>query len=270
MKNKLKFLTTCTTAELAAMVSINGYPRVAKGIAEAGLGERSAKEWEVIMEVTTHQLILKQIWDEEKFEKQGNPFTEELQAFIKNYVESKWMVRCTNIPKESVLMIHHMHDDTWLSHVISKDFLHEFSYINFQEITDFIKDYYSFKPTSSEISEEFRLTDEHFDMLSNKRKLKKVMKSSSFSNEEQRSFNKFISDLENEQWSLYNITYFNIPHFEKDPFMENIVFFLPSKNGIWLAEYTDHPTRPVHIHLASQEEWHDLLAGVGSVASYSI
>ncbi|RFU65382.1 hypothetical protein [Peribacillus glennii] len=265
----MKFLTACTTAELAAMVSINGYPGVAKGIAEAGLGERSAKEWEAIMEVTAHQLILKQIWDEEKDERDGNPFTSELQEFIKNYVESKWMVRCTNIPEKSVLMIHHMNDDTWLSHIIYKDFLHEFSYIKSEEILDFIKEFYSFQPVSPGIEAEFRLTDDLFDMLSEKKKLKKVIKLSSFSYEEEKSFNNFIEDLDQQQWSLYNISYFNIPHYEKEPFLENIVFFLPGPNGIWLVEYTDHETQPVHIRLASSEDWNDLLAGVGTVASYA-
>ncbi|CAH0347267.1 hypothetical protein [Bacillus sp. CECT 9360] len=266
----MQFLLTCTTEELTLLVTMCGYPHVAKGVAEETLGKKSSKEWEAIMEATTHQLMLKQIWDDEKFANDEVPLTEDMQAFIKSYVEAKWMIRCSDYPRESALMIHHFEGEKWLRHIIHKDIIHEFSYIGAKEISEQINDYYSFEIDQSHIKEEFIITDEAFDLLSDKNRIKKVRKMSSFSIEEETSFNKFISDLENEQWSLYNISYFNIPHYEKDPYLENIVFFLPSPNGIWLAEYTDNPTKPVHIHLAPSEEWDDLLAGVSTVASYAM
>ena len=78
----MDYIMTCTSAELALLVTLSGYPGVAKGIAEASVGEKGQKEWEAIMEVTTHQLILKQLWDDERELKGEIPLRDEIQQFI--------------------------------------------------------------------------------------------------------------------------------------------------------------------------------------------
>lgn len=70
------------------------------------------------------------------------------------------------------------------------------------------------------------------------------------------------------QWSLNNISMFNLPALEADPMLTNIMFFLPSSKGIWVVEYSDDAERPVHIYLRSNEEWEDMLDGVGQIGSY--
>ena len=62
----MDYIMTCTSEELALLVTLCGYPDVAKSIAEAAIGEKSPVEWDAIMEVTVHQLILKQLWDSER------------------------------------------------------------------------------------------------------------------------------------------------------------------------------------------------------------
>jgi hypothetical protein len=264
----MKFLMTCTTQELALMMTLCGYPEAAKGMAESALGKKSTKEWDAVMEASSHQLMLKQIWDEERFRRDEVPLADELQDFIKHYVESKWMIRCSDAPNEGVLMIHHYDETSWLGHIISKDIIHEFFYIANDEIPATIKDYYSFAAIPSIVEEKFLLADEAFDLLSDKNQTIKVRQMRDFSADEERSFDRFLADLQEQNWSLYNISYFNIPNMD-DPYLENILFFLPSPKGVWLVEYTDHPTLPVQVHLASLDEWHDLLEGVGTVAAYA-
>src|SRR3954451_421168 len=120
---------TWRAAKSQLLVGETGYPGVAKGIGEASVGEKGQKEWEAIMEVTTHQLILKQLWDDERELKGEIPLRDEIQQFIQNYVESKWMIRCSNKEQSNILMIHHIENDTWMSHIIDRDIIHEFAYI---------------------------------------------------------------------------------------------------------------------------------------------
>lgn len=258
---------TCTSAELALLVTLSGYPGVAKGIAEASVGEKGQKEWEAIMEVTTHQLILKQLWDDERELKGEIPLRDEIQQFIQNYVESKWMIRCSNKGQSNILMIHHIENDTWMSHIIDRDIIHEFSYIKDADISNVIRNYYAFSEEGIEGAQLFQLSDQAFDLLSEHTNARKVSKISSFSPEEEQSFRSFLDDLESQGWSLYNISMFHNPSIERDPILENIVFFLPSVKGIWVVEYTNHPTAPVKIALNTFEQWCDLLNGVGFEAA---
>ncbi|WP_226679031.1 hypothetical protein [Mesobacillus jeotgali] len=41
--------------------------------------------------------------------------------------------------------------------------------------------------------------------------------------------------------------------------LTNIMFFLPSINGIWIVEYTDAEDRPVHVQLHPYERWVEML-----------
>lgn len=254
---------TCTSAELALLVTLSGYPGVAKGIAEASVGEKGQKEWEAIMEVTTHQLILKQFWDDERESKGEIPLKDEIQQFIQNYVESKWMIRCSNKGQSNILMIHHIEKDTWMTHIIDRDIIHEFAYINGADISNVIRNYYSFSEETIERAHLFHLSDQAFDLLSESKRVGKVRKLSSFTPEEEQSFRVFLDDLEEHAWSLYNISVFHHPSIDRDPTLENIVFFLPSTRGIWVVEYIDHPTAPVRVALNTFEQWCDLLNGVG-------
>ncbi|MEH7272668.1 hypothetical protein [Neobacillus vireti] len=263
----MDYIMTCTSAELALLVTLSGYPGVAKGIAEASVGEKGQKEWEAIMEVTTHQLILKQLWDDERELKGEIPLKDEIQHFIKGYVESKWMIRCSNKGQSNILMIHQIDNDTWMTHIIDRDIIHEFAYIKGADISSVIRNYYSFSEVGFERAQMFQLTDQAFDLLSEHRNAGKVRKLSSFSLEEEQSFRIFLDDLESQNWSLYNISMFHNPSIERDPILENIVFFLPSERGIWVVEYTDHPIAPVKVALNTFEQWCDLLNGVGYEAS---
>lgn len=258
---------TCTSAELALLVTLSGYPGVAKGIAEASVGEKSQKEWKAIMEVTTHQLILKQLWDDDQESKGEIPLKVEIQQFIQSYVESKWMIRCSNKGQSNILMIHHIENDTWMTHIIDRDIIHEFAYIKGADIPSIIRNYYSFSESDINRAQLFHLSDQAFDLLSERHNIRKARKISSFTPEEEQSFRTFLTDLESQDWSLYNISMFHNPSIERDPILENIVFFLPAATGIWVVEYTDHPTAPVKVELNTFEQWCDLLNGVGLEAS---
>lgn len=258
---------TCTSAELALLVTLSGYPGVAKGIAEASIGEKGPKEWEAIMEVTTQQLILKQLWDDERELKGEIPLKDEIQHFIQQYVTSKWMIRCSNKGQSNILMIHHIEKDTWMTHIIDRDIIHEFAYIKGVDIPNIIRNYYSFSEEGIETTRLFHLSDQAFDLLSDYQNAGKVRKISSFSPEEEQSFQLFLADLESQGWSLYNISMFYQPSIERDPSLENIVFFLPSAKGIWVVEYTDHPAVPVKVALKTFEQWCDLLESVGFEAT---
>ncbi|MDQ6595106.1 hypothetical protein [Bacillus salipaludis] len=263
----MDYLMTCTSEELALLVTVNGYPSVAKTIAEASFGKKSEKEWQAIMEAAVHQLIQKQLWDEEKDANGESPISVEVQEFIRSYVESKWMIRCSNQAKSNILMLHHIEGSTWMTHVIDRDIIHEFAYIHREEIPAIVRDYYSFSDAPLEKRLEFNLTDKAFDLLSKPGKEKKVRKMCRFTAEEEEGFEQFVSDLQAEDWSLFNISFFQLEGLEADPYLENIVFFLPSKQGIWLIEYSDHAVKPVKIQLSTHEEWCDLLDGVGMAAA---
>ncbi|MEH7235835.1 hypothetical protein [Bacillus sp. JJ1562] len=260
---------TCTTEELALLVSVCGYPAVAKGIAEASYGEKSPEEWDAIMDSTIHQLVIKSLWDPDKTGEDEHPLSDEMQIFIKKYVESKWMIRCSNLSGRSVLMIHHFEEDIWLAHVIAEDIMHEFALLSNEEIPTAIKDFYEFDNAGIQLAEthEFYLTDEAFDWLSDQSKTTKVRKKAKFTATEEQSFNLFIEDLEEHEWSLYNISHFEIPNIEGDFLLANIVFFLPSKRGMWIVEYVEDGKKPVHIKLNSYEEWNEMLDAVGTVAT---
>lgn len=264
----MNHILTCTTEELALLVTLSGYPRVAKGIAEAAVGEKNPAEWTAMMEATIHQLQLKQYWDFDKEKRDEIPLSDEMQQFITQYVQSNWMLRCSNIVNHNILMFHHIEQDTWLTHLIERDVIHEFAYITSNEIPNLIKDYYSFSTNRFDEFADINLSDQAFDLLSNKDKLKKVRKLSSFTPKQELSFDRFVEDLENQAWSLYNISFFHIPNQEAEPYLENIVFFLPSINGVWIVEYTDHPSTPVNISLGSTKEWTQLLEGIGSMLKY--
>ena len=265
----MDFVLTCTSEELALMVSVAGYDTVAKGIAEAAVGEKSEQEWVAVMEATSKQLIMKRIFDEEREARGENPLTENMLDFLQKYVESKRMIRCSNTPMKSVLMIHHFEGEDWLLHLIDRDIIHEFSIIKSQEIHTYIREYYGIKNLDTSISHSFTLSEKNFDRLSKPDKLKKVLKSSKFTTEEEESFDLFVEDLQRFQWSLFNISNFNIVTVEDEVYLENILFFLPSTEGIWLTEYQDD-SDTVYFHLADEKEWEEMLKGIGELASQLI
>ena len=61
----MEHLLTCTAEELALMVSVAGYHGIAKGIAEPVIGNKTEKEWLAVLEATTNQLIMKNMWNQE-------------------------------------------------------------------------------------------------------------------------------------------------------------------------------------------------------------
>ncbi|MEC0695916.1 hypothetical protein [Bacillus atrophaeus] len=263
----MKHLMTCTSEELAILVTLCDFPDVAKGIAEASLGKKSKKEWDAVADATVNQLILKQYWDEEKSAKDENPLSEEMQKFITSYVNSKQMIRCSNLKNKNVLMLHYLEKEIWLFHIIDRDIIHEFAYAEQHEIADLIKDYYHFSVNEELLPLELRLSDKCFDWLSNKDMTEKVRKKSSFSIDEEESFNQLITDLESNEWALNNISNFYIPHLDDNPFLQNVMFFIPSTHGIWVAEYKEDMEKPVHISLQTLEQWYALLKDIGNIPS---
>ncbi|MHA7138141.1 hypothetical protein ACRTEV_12850 [Rossellomorea arthrocnemi] len=265
----MNHILTCTSEELALMVSLSGYDSVAKGIAEAAIGKKTEQEWIAIMEATSKQLIMKRILDEERDARGENPLTEEMLHFIKNYVESKRMIRCSNTPAQSVLMIHHYENDDWLLHLIEKDIIHEFSIISSDEMDHYMNEYYGIQKLHTKEHRSFILSEKNFDRLSNPDKLKKVRKSSKFTPEEEISFDLFTEDLKRFEWTLFNISNFGIVSLEDEMYLENILFFLPSTQGIWLSEYSDD-SATVHFYLADEKEWEDMLRSIGEFASHLV
>ncbi|WP_148357613.1 hypothetical protein [Peribacillus simplex] len=266
----MNHLLTCTTEELALMVSVAGHQNIAKGIAEASVGSKSEKEWIAIMEATVHQLIMKQMWDQEKEYKDETPLTEETTQFIKKYVESRRMIRCSNAPQKSVLMLHHYEGDNWLFHLIDRDIIHEFAVIPNAQIKNIIREYYGILFEQYGGKQTFSLTDKAFDWLSNPKKIEKVRNNSMFTQKEEDSFYLFIEDLRAFDWKLFNISNFSIVSLEDEMFLENILFFLPSKRGVWISEYTEDPKTPIHIHLADNEEWETILTGIGDWVDFQV
>jgi hypothetical protein len=265
-RSPMEFVMTCTTAELMLLVGVCDYPGVAKGIGAATFGKRSEKEWKAILETAEHQLILKGIIDDEKAERGEEPISDEMKTFINRYVQSKWIIRGTDMPRKRALMFHHYEGDDWLAHIIYKDIIHEFYYVTFDEILDQIREYYSFSSGDSVPAEQFFLTEKAFDWLNEPKKVDKVKKKSEFTDEEKRSFEHFLEDLEAKNRYLYNLTTFHFPNgtdnLSPDLYMENVLyhmrdlfFFLPSQNGVWLVEYTPHPKTPVRIYLVTVKEW---------------
>ncbi|WP_210367778.1 hypothetical protein [Bacillus sp. REN3] len=255
----MKPVLTCTTEELALLVTFSGYPEVGKGIAESSLGTRSPEVWDSVMQATIHQLILKQLWDYEREAINEAPISVEMENFIKSYVESKWMIRCSHQPEQHIMMIHKVDGDTWLSHLIDRDIMHEFAYITSDELAGHIADYYSFKDIQFKEDLAFHLTEGDFDQLSNPENVEKLAVDTYFLPEEKAAFSQFLKALNAHNWSLNNISIFNLPDLEADPLLANILFFLPSNNGIWIAEYTEAEDTPVHLQLHPRERWEEML-----------
>ena len=243
----MKPLLACTTEELALLVTFCGYPEVGKGIAESSMNGMTPEKWESVMQATIHQLMLKQIWDYEREADNEAPISREMESLISSYVESQWMIRCSHVPEQHILMIHKIDEDRWLSHLIDRDIIHEFAYITSEEFPSHIKEYYSFTNIHFVKGMSFQLTEQDFDLLSDRSNLSVLEARTYLSQEENEAFNEFTNALSLKQWSLNNISMFNLPTLEADPMLTNIVFFLPSPKGIWIVEYSNDADRPVHI-----------------------
>ncbi|WP_218244247.1 hypothetical protein, partial [Pseudomonas sp. 2995-3] len=110
----------------------------------------------------------------------------------------------------------------WIGHIIDRDILHEFFYVAEGDIPQLIDEYYSFPKEELEHTMEFHLSEENFDKLSEKGNMESVINSSSnFSANELGSFEEFIKDLEDQQWSLYNISFFETPNNNGEPLLHS-------------------------------------------------
>jgi hypothetical protein len=256
---------TCTTEELALLLNLCKYPDASSGILEGSGITRTDDEWNAVMEATIHQLILKKMLVEENLNSDEIPLTAEMFLFIKSYVNSRWMIRCSNPPTQSVLMLHYIENNNWLSHIIDRDIIHEFAYVHENEIPNLISDYYSFDLQNIDLPNEFKLSDESFDSLVTPNNINYIKKSSEFKKQEEESFNLFINDLKNHNWSLFNISFFNIESLYGDPYLENIQFFLPSIKGIWVIEYIEKASKSVLIRRIKINEWAGILENIGKI-----
>lgn len=260
----MEHILTCTTEELALLVTLCGYPQVAKGIAEASLGERSEREWQAIMEVTVHQLMAKEYWDYDKDARGEVPLSDSMQQWIHRYVQSQHLIRCSHT-RPHVLLLHVTDEQSpWVAHVIERDILHQFSIIPKHEAPKLIHDFYSFSHNTSDEREprQFAVSDEAFDLLSVAGQSDRVRRMSDFSMAEEWAFTTFTNDLNKHNWTLFNISYFYIPNEEEEPLLRDIVFFVPSESGVWVVEYKEEADRPVNISLFTGEQWNQLLNNV--------
>ncbi len=248
------------------MVSASGYPSVAKGIAEASVGRRSEKEWSAIMQATSHQLIMKRIWDEERESRGENPLNEELHNLVEKYVQSGRMIRCSNAPERTSLMLHHYEGDDWLFHLIDRDIIHEFALISSNEIRDVIREYYGITYDAYQENLSFNLTYQDFEQLSNPNNVDKIKGGALFTLEEETSFEMFLEDLNKLNWRLFNITNFSMEGPQDDASPENIIFFLPSTRGVWVSEHHEDSERPVNFYLAGKSEWDEWLESIERLA----
>ncbi|WEG17399.1 hypothetical protein PQ478_02520 [Alkalihalophilus pseudofirmus] len=262
----MNFVMKCSTEELALLVSLTGYPNVAKGILETGLGRKTQQEWDAVMEATAHQLMVKDLWVEVAERNGDIPLSEEMQMFIKSYVESNYMIRIPDAPNQHAAMLHHIQGDTWLLHSIDRDIIHEFAYMTVDEMPQMIKDYYAISEKQPDEQRTFALSDETFDLLSVRDNVKKVQMLADLAPEEEIHFQAFLTDLDHHAWTLHNISFFHIPSIDKDPLLENITFFLPGSEGVWVVSYQDGEELPVRVTLESTEEWNAMAEGVAVVA----
>ncbi|MDA1477886.1 hypothetical protein [Bacillus changyiensis] len=263
----MEHIITCTSEELGIISSICGFPGVAKEIMEASLGKRPDEEWDAIAASTINQLILKGYWDEEKRAKDENPFTEDMQQFITSYLNTRQLIHCANLKDQNILMLHQIEKESWLLHIIDRDIIHEFAYIEQQEISHLINDYFHFTPEKDFFPLELRLSDQCFDWLRNKEKIQIIRKESFFSTTEEHCFNQLIEDLEENEWSINSISIFNISN--GDSKLTNITFFIPSAHGVWVVKYDKHLEKPVHISLYNLEQWYDLTKSIESFAIHT-
>lgn len=79
-------------------------------------------------------------------------------------------------------------------------------------------------------AEQFFLTEKAFDWLNEPKKVDKVKKKSEFTDEEKRSFEHFLEDLEVKNRYLYNLTTFHFPNgtdnLSPDLYMENVLYHM--------------------------------------------
>ncbi|NPC91492.1 hypothetical protein HOO54_04330 [Bacillus sp. WMMC1349] len=261
----MEHILTCTSEELGMIASICGFHGAAKEIMEASLGKRSDEQWDAIAASTINQLILKGYWDEEKSAKNENPFTEDMQQFITSYLNSRQLIHCY-LKDKNILMLHHIEKELWLLHIIDRDIIHEFAYVEQQEISNLIIDYYHFSPKKDFFPLELRLSDQCFDWLRIKEKVQTIRKESFFSTTEEHCFNQLIEDLEENEWSINSISIFHIPDLDVGSKLTNITFFIPSAHGVWVVKYDEHHEKPVHISLYNLEQWYDLTKSIESFA----
>ncbi|WP_079478812.1 hypothetical protein [Halobacillus salinus] len=258
----MEHLLTCTTEELALMMAVSDQPKMARGMMDESFGKKTEREWIAIMEAMSHQLIMKRMWDPEKEKNDENPLNEEVRSFIDKYVHSERMIRCSNLPMQSVLMLHHYEGDQWLFHVIDRDIVHEFALLESSEIKATIRDFYGIEYESYAGEQTFDLTYRDFDRLRDPKKVDKIQRKTPFTESEEHSFELFTEDLKRFDWTLFNISNFSIHSREDQSFAENILFFLPSHRGIWISEHQEEQDRPAHFYLADYEEWDTILQGI--------
>ncbi|MQR97180.1 hypothetical protein [Fictibacillus phosphorivorans] len=252
---------TLTTEELVMLLSTANYQDEARVLFNSYSEPKSANELEAIFKTTVNQLRLKGLWDEEKHKLDLNPITDDMMDFIEIYVKCNYLLRATNEPKKAALIFHHVENDTWLYHYVDDQIIHEFAFMKYNEIPNTLREFYLFNFTDNESEYTFNLTDEQFDILSNPKKFKKVEKSFRGNALEKLSFEKFSIDLRENNNGMENISVFSLDE-ERELYLENLVFFFQSINGVWLSEYEHGKEIPVNIYLANSNKWEEVLEAI--------
>ncbi|TSB45223.1 hypothetical protein [Alkalicoccobacillus porphyridii] len=230
---------TCTTEELILLLTLCGYQETAKGLGESVFGEKSTDAWDTLLDGASHQLMLKGVWDYDKAENDEVPLTNELQDFIKNYASSPHLVRLINQAQDTSLLFHSVSEDYWIEHIVVNGIIHEFGYVSLKEIKEDIRDFYLIESPTPLKGSAFVLTPNQFELLSDSSNvdiLANNLEDAPFKD----SFINFKEDLNNYKWQLDNISRFYLEDSGEESKMTNILFLLPSKNGIWCIKYIEN------------------------------
>ncbi|WP_078392893.1 hypothetical protein [Shouchella patagoniensis] len=253
-------LLNCSTEELVCLLSMCGHHEMARGLGESLLGEKSPEGWDTVMEGAAHQLMLKGLWDTSKAAKDDIPLTDELIAFVHDYADSAYMVRFVDRENGRSLLFHQLSDAYWLYHQVINDVIHIFGRIETKDTQGEVDAFFGFT-SEGVVEQEFVLTPEQFDQLTEPEQVDQLRQDLAFllNEEELLGFNEFVFGLSAHDWTLKNGSSFVITGTNEGMYMNDIFFFLPTPNGIWIVVYElENDQQQVKISKKSKKEWLEL------------
>ncbi|ERN54911.1 hypothetical protein [Alkalihalophilus marmarensis] len=230
----------CTTEELVVLVDLCGYHSVAKGIGESSLGEKSEDAWEAVFEGAVHQLMLKGVWDVQKASNNEVPLNEELQLFIKHFVQSPKIIRTINVTANESLLFHQLPNEKWLMHHVTADIIHEFFFIEEHEISKHVLHFNQYMDMKGENHQAFTLTDHQFDLLSKEENVPKLKSLLNMPDDQMTAFDELISSINSNNWTLHNTSLIKVDLENEQNTITEVLFHIPSTSGVWMLEYDEH------------------------------
>lgn len=228
---------SCTSTTLAQRMALYGYPEAARTLVpsfmtESGLSTESSEE---------------------------SPMEQSIRQLIHDYMNATQWIRCSHLAQRQTLLLRHIQNEEWLLQRIGPGEQHEFIYIKQQEMPWRIAQFYRLPTNPLAQSRECRLTVAMFDRLCVPEQIDQFPRFDHLPHDEE-DFQHLIDDLQcRQQSTLDHISQFTICNNKKHHTLQNIVFFLPSTGGVWIAQRDDQTERPIVIRLYSHEDWLSLL-----------